>query len=103
MTVETDRGVVRGGIVVLLRTETPLTDGTEVLVTPVAAGPGTPAAVLAATQTSSLFHGERVNDLEQEIGAGRSSPNRNDPFAEEDDRQETSCAGGLTRHQCSQR
>ena len=42
------RGVVRGGMVVLREDETPLKEGTEVLVTPVAAAPGSPAAVLAA-------------------------------------------------------
>ena len=41
------RGVVRGGVV-LLDKDSPLTEGTEVLVTPVAGALGSPPAILAA-------------------------------------------------------
>jgi hypothetical protein len=88
MTSETYRGVVRGGMVVFLEPAKPLTDGTEVLVTPVAAGPGTPAAVLAAMQASPQVPVEWVDELDQVIAAGRRPPGRNDPFGEADGPQE---------------
>jgi len=81
MPAATYRGVVRGGKVVLLENETPLADGTEVLVTPFRA-PGTPAAVLAAVESSPHVPAERVDELEQLIVAGRRPPIDNDPFAE---------------------
>jgi len=82
MTNEAYRGVVRGGVVVLLEQETPLTEGTEVLVTPVVGTPGSPAAVLAAVETSPHVPGGWVDELEQLIAQGRRPPARPDPFPE---------------------
>jgi hypothetical protein len=50
MTNVTYRGVVRGGRVVFLEKDTPLTEGTEVFVTPVAVASGSVAAVLAGPE-----------------------------------------------------
>jgi hypothetical protein len=83
MTNETYRGVVRGGMVVLLEKDTPLTEGTEVMVTPVASPPGSPAAVLAALATSPPVPAEWVDELEQLIAQGRRPPTHKDPFADE--------------------
>jgi hypothetical protein len=80
MTNETYRGVVRGGMVVLLEENTPLTEGTEVLVTPVAATAGSAAAVLAAVATSPHVPAGWVDELEQLIAQGRRPPTREDPF-----------------------
>jgi hypothetical protein len=68
-------GVVRGGVV-LLDKETPLTEGTEVLVTPVAGASGSPAAILAAMENSPKVPAEWVDELERLIAEGRrpSSP-----------------------------
>jgi hypothetical protein len=59
-------GVVRGGVVSLDK-ETPLTEGTEVLVTPVACVLGSPAAILAAMENSPKVPAECVDELEQLI------------------------------------
>src|SRR5712692_7418884 len=67
------RGVVRGGVV-LLDKDSPLTEGTEVLVTAVAGAPGSPAAVLAATENSPEVPPEWVDELEQLIAVGRRPP-----------------------------
>lgn len=83
MTKEAYRGVVRGGGVVLLEHETPLTEGTEVLVTPLAATPGSPAAVLAAAAAAPHVPGAWVDELEQLIAQGRRPPTRPEPFLEE--------------------
>jgi hypothetical protein len=82
MTTGPYRGVVRGGMVVLLEKESPLAEGTEVLVTPVAPTPGTAAAVLAAVAAPPHVPGEWVDELERLISAGRRPPTRHDPFAE---------------------
>jgi hypothetical protein len=79
------RGVVRGGMVVLLEKETPLTEGTEVLVTPVAGTRGSAAAVLAALAASPQVPAAWVDELEQLIAQGRRPPTREDPFANEPD------------------
>jgi hypothetical protein len=83
MTNETYRGVVRGGMVVLLEEDTSLTEGTEVLVTPVAGTPGSAAAVLAAVATSPQVPPGWVDELEQLIAQGRRPPMRKDPFPDE--------------------
>jgi hypothetical protein len=90
MTSETYRGVVRGGTVVLLDREPPLTDGTEVVVTPVATAPGPPAAVLAAMQAAPHVPAAWVDELEALMAAGRRPPNRNNPFEDENRRVEGS-------------
>jgi hypothetical protein len=73
MTKVSYRGVVRGGMV-LLDKETPLTEGTEVLVTPVDGAPGSPAAILAAMENSPKVPPEWVDELEQLIAQGRRPP-----------------------------
>src|SRR5216684_2839431 len=77
------RGVVRDGRVVLVAHDPPLTEGTEVLVTPLAGTPGTPAAVLAAVEGSPRVPIAWVDELEQLIAEGRRPPTRLDPFAED--------------------
>src|SRR5260370_1368 len=62
----TYRGVVRGGMV-LLDKETPLTEGTEVLVMPLSGAPGSPAAILAAMDNSPKVPSEWVHELERLI------------------------------------
>ena len=88
MTNEAYRGVVRGGMVVLLEADPPLTEGTEVLLTPVARTPGSPAAVLAAVATAPQVPAGWVDELEQLIAQGRRPPMRKDPFPDEPGSQE---------------
>ena len=66
-------GVVRGGVVVLDK-ETPLPEGSEVLVTPVAGVPNSPAAILAAMDNSPMVPAEWVDELERLIAEGRRPP-----------------------------
>jgi hypothetical protein len=73
MTQTAYRGVVRGGVV-LLDPGMPLTEGTEVLVTPVSAPRGSPAAILAAVENSPKVPAEWVDELEQLIAKGRRPP-----------------------------
>jgi hypothetical protein len=70
MTRTTYRGVVRGGMI-FLDEETPLSEGTEVLVTPVTGAPGSPAGILAAMENSPKVPPEWVDELEQLIAQGR--------------------------------
>jgi hypothetical protein len=65
------RGVVRGGTVVLLDEKAPLSEGTEVLVTPVSGTPGSAAAVLAAVESSPHVPAGWVDELEQLIALNR--------------------------------
>jgi hypothetical protein len=74
MTNGTYRGVVRGGTIVLLETETRLPEGIEVLVTPVGDMPGTAAAVLNAVEAPPHVPPEWVDELEHLIAAGRRPP-----------------------------
>jgi hypothetical protein len=83
MTNQFIRGVVRDGMVVLLEMDTPLHEGTEVLVTPVTTGPGTAAAVLAAVDSPPHVPAEWVDELERLLAAGGRPPSRQDPFADE--------------------
>jgi hypothetical protein len=64
------RGVVRGGVV-LLDKNSPLAEGTEVVVTPVAGVLGSPAAILAAMENSPKVPSEWVDELEHLIAEGR--------------------------------
>jgi hypothetical protein len=73
MTQTAYRGVVRGGVV-LLDQDTPLTEGTEVLVTPVSTTRGSPAAIVAAVENSPKVPPEWVDELEQLIAEGRRPP-----------------------------
>jgi hypothetical protein len=68
------RGVVRGGTIVLHEGEAPLIEGTEVLVTPAAGPPGSPAAVLAAVEASPRVPAAWVDELEQLIAQGQRPP-----------------------------
>jgi hypothetical protein len=88
MTNETYRGVVRGGMVVLLEEDARLAEGTEVLVIPVAGTPGSAAAVLAAVAASPQVPAAWVDELEQLIAQGRCPPTRKDPFPDEPGGQE---------------
>jgi hypothetical protein len=85
---EAYRGIVSGGRVVLLVPAPPLTEGTEVLVTPVVPSPGSAAAVLAAVATSPQVPAEWVDELQQLIAQGRRPPTRTNPFLEEPGNQE---------------
>ncbi len=67
------RGVVRGGVV-LLGENTALTEGTEVLVTPLDGARGSPTAILAAMETSPKVPHEWVDELERLIAEGRRPP-----------------------------
>jgi hypothetical protein len=64
---------MRGGVI-LLNPGTPLTDGTEVLVTPLSAIWGSSAAILAAVENSPKVPPEWVDELEQLIAEGRRPP-----------------------------
>lgn len=68
------RGVVRGGVVVLRDADTPLQDGTEVLVAPVSESAGSAQAVLAAVRSAPKVPVEWVDDLEKPIAEGRRPP-----------------------------
>jgi hypothetical protein len=59
---------------VLLEKDTPLTEGTEVLVTPVDGAPGSPGAILAALEKLPKVPHEWVDELEQLIAEGRRPP-----------------------------
>jgi hypothetical protein len=82
----TYRGVVRGGKVVFLDEQPPLDEGTEVLVTP---RPGTPAAVVAAAESSPKVPVEWVDELDRLIAEGQRPPARPDPFRDEAGSQES--------------
>ena len=83
MTNGTYWGVVRGGLVVPREGETPLMDGTEVLVTRAAGTAGSPAAVLAAVESLPRVPAGWVDELEQLIAQGRRPASRPDLFADE--------------------
>lgn len=76
------RGVVRDGAVVLQDSAQTLPEGTEVLITPLAAEPGTPAAVLAAMATEPQVPGDWVDELERLIAEGARPPIRENPFGD---------------------
>jgi hypothetical protein len=83
------RGTVRGGVV-LLNERAPLTDGTEVLVTPVAGTRGSPAAIVAAVENSAKVPPEWVDELEQLIAEGQRPPSLAEEFPDEPAGQENS-------------
>ena len=76
------QGVVRGGVV-LLDPGTPLVEGTQVLVTPLGAPRGSPAAVLAALEKLPKVPPQWVDELEQLIAEGRRPPSPPIVFPEE--------------------
>ena len=82
MSSKTYRGVVRGQAVVFGDGSAPLPDGTEVLVIPLSAEPGTPAAVLAAMKAEPQLTAEDVAELERAIAEGRRPLAHLNPFAE---------------------
>ena len=87
MTQTAYRGVVRGGVV-LLDHGTPLPEGTEVVVTPVSAPRGSPAAILAALEKLPKVPPEWVDELEQLIAEGRRPPSPPVVFPDEPASQE---------------
>jgi hypothetical protein len=88
MGTETIHGVVQGGVI-LLDDGKKLIDGTEVLVTPLNPVRGSPAAVLAAMRSPPHVPPEWVDELERLIEEGRRPPTTVNPFADEEDDQET--------------
>jgi hypothetical protein len=87
MTQTAYRGVVRGGVV-LLDQGVPLTEGTEVLVTPVSMPRGSPAAILVALENAPKVPPEWVDELEQLIAKGRRPPSPPVAFPDEPASQE---------------
>jgi hypothetical protein len=81
MTTTVYRGIVKDGAVVL-ENDVRLRDGAEVLVTPVAATAGTPAALLDALKTAPPVPSEWVDELEQLISEGRRLQSRPQVFEE---------------------
>jgi hypothetical protein len=81
MASESYRGIVQKGTVQLLDGAS-LTDGTQVLITPVASKPGTASAVLAAMDAPPHLPPAWVDDLEQQIAQGQLPPSRDNPFEE---------------------
>lgn len=73
MTMTAYRGVVRGGVIYLEK-EARLTDGTEVLITPLAGRRGSAAAILAAMESAPKVPVDWVDELEQLIAEGRRAP-----------------------------
>lgn len=82
MTSKTYRGTVKGKTIILSEDPEPLPDGTEVLVMPLPAQPGTPAALLAAMEAEPHLTPEDVAELEKAIAQGRRPLAPLDPFAE---------------------
>jgi hypothetical protein len=78
---------MRGGVV-LLDQGTPLTEGTEVLVTPVSTPRGSAAAILAALENMPKVPAEWVDELEQFIAEGRRRPSPPVVFPDEPASQE---------------
>ena len=83
------RGVVHGGVVTLNPDNALLSDGTEVLVTPISRlleplhPPGTSAAVIAAMESLPDVPSEWVDELERLIEEGVRPRRRPIPFADE--------------------
>ena len=83
MNTTTYRGVVKGGAIVLDDGVNPMPDGTEVIVTPIAAKRGTAAAILAAVNAGPRVSPEDIRELERAIEAGRRPLAVIEPFAPE--------------------
>ena len=81
-------GVVHGGVV-LLDKGRQLAEGTEVVVTPLAGVPGSPAAIIAAMENSPKVPGEWVDELERLIAEGQRPPASPTSFSDEPSNQET--------------
>jgi hypothetical protein len=79
------RGVVRGGIVVLREESSRLSEGTEVVVTPIGVPAGSPASVIAAVESSPCVPAEWVDELEELIAQGHRPASNHDPFSENGD------------------
>ena len=82
MTQRAYHGVMRGGVV-LLDPGTPLTEGTEVLVTPVSAPRGSGAALVVALESAPKVPPEWVDELEQLIAEGQRQPSPPPEFSDE--------------------
>lgn len=70
MRLSASKGVVRGSTVIL-QGGVSFPDGTEVLVTPLTAPPGSPAAVLAAMQQAPHLDSETVDEWERLMEEGK--------------------------------
>ena len=81
MTVKNYRGVVRDGKVVL-DTDQPLQEGTEVVVTPLNGKLGSGAAILAALDAAPPVPGEWVDELEALIAEGQRPPATPESFSD---------------------
>jgi hypothetical protein len=73
---------VRGGVI-CLNEQMPLAECTEVLVTPLASAPSSPAAIVAAMDNSPKVPVEWVDELERAIASGRLTPAPPVTFTEE--------------------
>jgi hypothetical protein len=75
------RGVVKGGTIVLTGGDA-LPEGTEVMITPLSPGAGTPAAILAAMAAEPHLTKEDVEALERSIEEGNRLFERKNPKAD---------------------
>jgi hypothetical protein len=82
------RGVVQGGAIVLLDADARLAEGMQVMVTPVAAGQGNGAALVAALDAAPRVPKEWVEELERVIQEGERPPLRGGVFPVEQDGEE---------------
>lgn len=82
MTAAIYRGTVRNGTIVLDH-GAQLKDGVEVIVTPVAATPGSTKSVLEALDATPPVPSEWVDELEELIAAGRRPQSHPDLFTDE--------------------
>jgi hypothetical protein len=81
------KGVVKGHAVIL-EEGVVLPEGTEVLVTPIQAWPGSPQAVLAAMQAEPHLKPEDVDELERLIEEGKRPVSYENPFQKRKKRHE---------------
>jgi hypothetical protein len=81
------RGIVQGGQIVLEQ-DVELSDGTQVVVTPVHAARGSSAALIAAMEAAPHVPSEWVDELEQLIREGRRPPSAPIEFADDEKSQE---------------
>ena len=81
--------VVRSGWIVLLDADNPLPEGTRVLVTPMGAEPGTPAAIVAALDAAPKVPKEWVDELERLIREGERPPLQGGVFGDSQGKHDT--------------
>jgi hypothetical protein len=78
-------GVVHAGVITL-KDNAMLSEGTEVLVTPIDSTVGDPKALIAALDKAPKVPPEWVDELEALIAEGQRPATYEDPFADESDR-----------------